>query len=78
MSPGELIVHATGALVRVTYRQRTVDATVLLASGNGKSLMLSFEALLGGYAGMMPVLWDDDAREFRGLVCGERVGVEAQ
>jgi len=33
---------------------------VIFASGNGKSLMLQFEAILHGHVGMMPVLQDDD------------------
>lgn len=49
-----------GDRVVITYGDRTVDGEVTLASPNSVSLMLSFEALLGGHAGMMPVLLDDD------------------
>jgi hypothetical protein len=61
---------ATGDRVRITCDGRTVDGTVLLASGNGRSLMLSFEAILAGHVGMMPVLAEDDAPtgEYRSLM----------
>jgi hypothetical protein len=49
----------TGDSVRVTFEGRTVDATVALASDDGHALALTFDALLGGYAGKMPVLWED-------------------
>ncbi len=50
-------VWKTGERCRITYDGRTVDGAIKLASTNGKSLMLAFEALLGGYVGMMPVSW---------------------
>jgi len=40
---------------------RTVDGIVIFASPNGISLMLGFEALLGGHAGIMPVTMRDAA-----------------
>lgn len=46
----------TGDRVRITYEGRTVFGHIKLASKNQRSLMLSFEAILGGYVGMMPVL----------------------
>lgn len=65
----------TGERLRLTYDGRTVDASVLLASGNGYSLMLSFEALLGGYVGQMPVLLEDDGA-YRDLLKGQLVQLE--
>lgn len=50
----------TGESVAITYEGRTVRAEVRLASRNGRSLVLVFEANLGGYAGMMPVFIDED------------------
>jgi hypothetical protein len=64
----------TGAAVRITHAGRTVRGAVKLASPNGRSLMLEFDALLGGYAGMMPVLQGDDGT-YRDLVKGEPVDV---
>lgn len=46
-----------GAAVRLTCEGRTVDGVVVVASGNGASLVIEFEALLAGWAGYMPVLW---------------------
>jgi len=54
-------VHKAGELVRVSLEGRTVDAVVVLASGDGRSLYVTFEAILGGYAGGMPVIWRDGA-----------------
>ncbi len=48
-----------GDRVRITYKGRMVPGVVFLASDNGFSLMLSFQAMLGGYVGTMPVLWDE-------------------
>lgn len=70
------LVHHTGSNVTVTYRGRVVKGTVVLGTSNGRSLMLSFDAMLGGYVGMMPVLWDDARAEFLGVVCGEPVKVD--
>jgi len=66
-----MTVFHEGQPVRLTFAGRTVNACVVLASGNGHSLALEFEALLGGYAGMMPVLWDDEAGAFRDLITQE-------
>lgn len=42
------------------HGQRRTEATVLLASGNGKSLIVEFEAILRGHVGMCPLLQEDD------------------
>ena len=53
-----------GECVTVTYWNQTITATVLLASSNGRSLMLGFDGALwnakGMYVGSMPVLQGDD------------------
>lgn len=56
----------------LTYRDRSVQASVILASPNGRSLLLAFDDLLGNHAGVMPVLADDDG-EFWSVVSGEPV-----
>jgi hypothetical protein len=61
-------VWKTGEPVRIGYADRTVTGSVLLASGNGWSLMLEFDALLGGYAGRMPVLWNESEERFECLI----------
>jgi hypothetical protein len=50
----------TGDHVWITCEGTTVRGSIELASGNGASLMLSFEAILAGHVGSMPVLLDDD------------------
>lgn len=72
----------TGQAVRISVCGRTVNGTVLLASPNGASLMLEFDAGLwvggdrGMYAGQMPVLKGDDG-VFRDLIASEPVSIEA-
>lgn len=51
-----------GDHVQITYGEQTKQATVILASPNGNSVMLSFDGILwntaGGFAGAMPMLRD--------------------
>lgn len=68
----------TGDRVSVTMEGRTVDAVVILASPNGRSLILQFEAILGGYVGMMPVLDDHGTGDFRELMGWASVKVTPQ
>jgi hypothetical protein len=63
----------TGDLVWIGCDDRTVEGTILLASGNERSLMLGFEAILGGHVGVMPVLFVDGV--YRSVVTGEAVAV---
>lgn len=65
----------TGDAVTIGYGGRTVRGIVKLASPNARSLMLEFDAMLGGFVGMMPVLMDD-AGVYRDLV--ERQPVEVR
>jgi hypothetical protein len=69
-------LYRTGEHVRITYGGRTVDGVVLLASPNGRSLMLGFDAMLGGYLGQMPVLFDRGA--FYDLIAVSRVDLERE
>lgn len=62
----------TGDSVLIECDGRKVKGDVLLASGNGKSLMLSFEAILDGCVGMMPVSRDDDGK-YSALMTGSPV-----
>jgi len=57
-----------GDKVRFQFQGRTIDAMVILASVNGRSLILSFEGLVSGYVGMMPVVWEDDFMRFVDLI----------
>ena len=57
----------TGDQVHIVLDGVLVDGVVTLASPNGRSLMLAFNAVLGGHVGMMPVLQHDDG-VFRSLV----------
>ena len=57
----------TGEELRVKCEGRTVNAHVILASRNGGSLAIGFEAILAGHAGMMPLLWNQRERRFESL-----------
>jgi len=66
------MIWRTGDQCWLRYLDRTVRAEVSLASGNGRSLMLRFEAVVDGHVGSMPVLMDADG-VFRSLVTEEEV-----
>jgi hypothetical protein len=66
-------VWKTGESLQITCEGRTVPGTVRLASGNGWSLMLEFEAVLAGHVAMMPVLWDDRLQAFASVMTGVAV-----
>jgi hypothetical protein len=61
-------IFRTGDLVWTTHCGMTLPAKVVLASKNGKSLMLSFEAIIGGYVGAMPVSWNETRGEYEDLI----------
>ena len=69
---------STGDRVEVTYGRQTVRGSVALASPNAKSLVLIFEAMLGRYVGMMPVLWNDDRSHYEDLITQQPVSVVAK
>jgi hypothetical protein len=64
-----------GSRVLITYKGREVEGWVIVASDNQHSLMLGFDAMLGGFVGMMPVL--DNGDGYRDLVEHEPVEVKA-
>lgn len=68
-----------GDYVRATYDGRSVKAIVLLASPNGRSLIISWTAtddgLLGGHVGTMPILRDEGGF-YRSLMEGRPVTLE--
>lgn len=61
-----------GDRVLIVIGADSAAGTVILASRNGRSLMLEFEAILSGHVGTMPVLQEDDGT-FRSLVSREVV-----
>ena len=64
-----------GERVWITCEGRRVEGVVLIASSNGKSLALGFEALLAGHVGVMPVLRDHDGT-YRSLAGEVEVTIE--
>lgn len=65
----------TGEPVRIECQGVRTTGVILMASSNGKSLMLSFDAMLDGHAGMMPVSLDDDGN-FYSIFTGTKIKVE--
>lgn len=63
-----------GEFVLITCKGRTVEGMVTLASPNGRSLIVMFEAILDGHAGKMPVFQHDDGT-FAALITGEAVEI---
>jgi hypothetical protein len=62
-----------GDRVKIRFKGREVEGVVVLASENGKSLALEFDAMLGGYVSMMPVL--DAGDGYRDLVTNSPVEI---
>lgn len=60
-------VWKAGEAVRITCMGRTVPGALAMASPNGKSLVVEFEAILGGWVGMTALSWDDATETFRDL-----------
>jgi hypothetical protein len=65
-------VWRQGDRVLISIGSDSTPGVVILASGNGKSLMLEFETVLHGHVGTMPVLQENDG-SFRSIVTGEVV-----
>ena len=59
-----------GDFVVATYDGRTVRAMVIIASHNAQSLAIMFDAMLGGYAGVMPIHWDAARNSYVDLLHG--------
>lgn len=64
----------SGDPVRIKCEGKSIAGTVILASSNGKSLLLAFEGILAGHVCRMPVLRDEDGR-YQSIVSGDFVEV---
>lgn len=71
--------YVRGQFVQLTYAGQTVTAMVMLASPNGRSLMLGFNGVLRGHGGVfpgaIPLLMDEDG-VYRDLVKNEPAQVQ--
>lgn len=61
-----------GDKVNITCALQTVPGEVILASKNGRSLILGFEAILDGHVTLMPVLRCEDG-SYQALLTGSAV-----
>jgi hypothetical protein len=72
MSDRETVRWRQGDRVLIAIGSDSTPGVVILASPNGRSLMLEFEAVLHGHVGTMPVLKEEDGC-FRSIVTQEVV-----
>ena len=64
-----------GDVVRLVHEGVSVDAFVALASENGASLLVMFDALLDGCVGSMPLYRGGDG-QYRNIMTGTPITVE--
>ena len=64
-----------GDFVRIERGEAKMEAMVTLASPCGGSLMVMFDGMFCGFAGMMPLLRDDEG-VYRDLVTSQPVALE--
>ena len=68
---GDDLILRKGDVVTATYGERAVEARVILASENGKSLVIKWDdGMLGGHVGMMPILKHDQTGKYHSLIEG--------
>jgi hypothetical protein len=65
----------TGDAIEITCEGRTVPGVVKMASPNGRSLFITFEAWIAGHVGQMPVLQQDDG-SYIAIVNGAYVSIK--
>lgn len=63
----------SGDKILIGCDDRTVEGKVILASENGVSLMLAFEAILDGCVGTMPVMLEDGV--YRNILTGQAIAI---
>jgi hypothetical protein len=64
-----------GDVVQITAGDQVVNAMVVLASPNGKSLMVMFEAIIDGHVGQMP-LFRDESGGYVAVITGRQITLE--
>jgi hypothetical protein len=73
-----MTIFKIGQRVRISYHGQQTDAWVTVASDNGRSLVVEFpDRMVGGFAGMMPLFWDEKTNEFIDLMVNDPVTIEA-
>lgn len=63
-----------GESVILKWRDEQYAAQIALASPNGVSLALSFEAIVAGHVGLMPILLGEDG-VYRSIITGDEVEI---
>ena len=59
-----MTTYTKGDPIWITCGERTIEGVIIIASDNDLSLMLGFDAMLGGHAGKMPVTMRDASSGF--------------
>jgi hypothetical protein len=70
-------VFKKGQGVTIGLEGQQIDAVIIIASENGKSLAAVFDGFIGGYVQMMPILYDDSTGYFKDLVKGRELKITA-
>ena len=65
--------------VLITCKDRTIPGSVVMVSSNQVSVLISFEGMLGGNAGIMPATrWDASRNAYRSIIDGTEVTMKLQ
>lgn len=64
-----------GDVVQITAGDQTAKAMVVIASPNGKSLMVMFEAIIDGHVGQMPI-FHDESGGYVAVLTGHQITLE--
>jgi len=66
-----------GDRIKIVYGEREVEGEVVIGSHNNAALMISFDAMLGGHVGVMPVLVHDQERGiYHSIIDGTEVRIQ--
>lgn len=71
----EMPMFQRGDRVLIKCGGLDTPAQVFLVSSNGRALALFFDAIIAGFAGSMPVLWDAETATFRSIIGGIAIGL---
>jgi len=67
-----------GISANITCQGCTVNAVVVKASPNRTTVLFRFEGILAGYAGVMPVMWNQQRKRYEDLINEQEVKIEWQ
>jgi len=70
------MMYSKGDAILIACEDRTIEGEVLMISENQVSALISFDAMIGTHAGMMPVTrWDAARNAYRSIIDGTEVTI---